>query len=308
MPDSVTSSPSPRSSTASHRVHPIGADYLGGGLTAFRVWAPAASRRTVIEGDRRRAELGGRRVFQRDGELGAGARYWFRLIGGEAAIRIPHRAFNRTGPHGPSEVIDPRRSSGPTRMARLRARRPGDLRDAHRHVHAGRHVGGRRASSCRELADLGVTALEVMPVADFPDDSAGATTASICSRRRVCTASPTTSAASSIAPTRSASASSSTSSTTTSDRTATTSERSRRSISPTVTRTNGAMRSTSTATMPGRCASSSSRTPATGSTSFISTACASTRRSRSSTRRPSTSSPTLARRARAAAGRAHASC
>ena len=51
-------------------------------------------------------------------------------------------------------------------------------------------------------------------------------------------------------------------------------------------RTSGATRSTSTARTRRRSASSSSPTPATGSTSFISTACGSTRRSRSSTRPP----------------------
>ena len=54
-----------------------------------------------------------------------------------------------------------------------------------------------------------------------------------------------------------------------------------------------------------RCASSSSRTPRTGSTSSTSTACASTRRSRSSTPRRRTSSPRSAARAREAARRAH---
>ena len=59
-------------------------------------------------------------------------------------------------------------------------------------------------------------------------------------------------------------------------------------ISPTATRTTGARRSTSTATTPARCASSSSPMPATGSTNFISTACGSTPRSRSSTPRRTT--------------------
>ena len=57
----------------------------------------------------------------------------------------------------------------------------------------------RPPANCRELAALGITVIEVMPVADFPGASAGATTASTSSRRRGSTARPTTSAASSIA-------------------------------------------------------------------------------------------------------------
>ena len=61
-----------------------------------------------------------------------------------------------------------------------------------------------------------------------------------------------------------------------------------RTISPTATRTNGARRSISTARTPVPSASFSSPTPATGSTSFTSTVCGSMPRNRSSMARPTT--------------------
>ena len=66
-------------------------------------------------------------------------------------------------------------------------------------------------------------------------------------------------------------------------RTATTSASSRLTISPTTTTTNGETRINFDGENPGRCANSSSRTRLTGSTNSISTACAWTPRSRSST-------------------------
>ena len=84
-----------------------------------------------------------------------------------------------------------------------------------------------------ELAALGITVLEVMPVADFPGRFGWGYDGVNCSPRRGSTAGPTTSAASSIRPTPPASASSSTWFTTTSAPTATTSASSPRTTSPT---------------------------------------------------------------------------
>ena len=53
---------------------------------------------------------------------------------------------------------------------RARARRPGPLRAARRHVLARRDVRRRRSRDCRGLRELGVTAIELMPVATFPGE------------------------------------------------------------------------------------------------------------------------------------------
>ena len=46
--------------------------------------------------------------------------------------------------------------------------RSGGLRAARGHVHAGGHVRRRRASGSTTCAELGITAIELMPLADFP--------------------------------------------------------------------------------------------------------------------------------------------
>ena len=62
--------------------------------------------------------------------------------------------------------------------------RADDLRAARRDLHAARARSPRRRERLADLRDLGVTAIELMPVAEFPGAATGATTAWISSRRR----------------------------------------------------------------------------------------------------------------------------
>ena len=127
----------------------------------------------------------------------------------------PASRFQPDGVHGWSEVDRSRRSPGPTAHgAASIAHRLVDLRAARRHLHASGHVCAASTERLPYLRDLGVTAIELMPLADFPGAATGDTTARRSSRRRARTAVPTICARSSIARTRSASPSSSTSSTT----------------------------------------------------------------------------------------------
>ena len=139
-----------------HRAHPIGADYRRRRRAPhFRVWAPAARRVDVVFDGRTggRAERGGRRLFQRSSSTaGPGGRYQFRLDQADDAVSRSGLALPARGPHGPSEVVDPRRSRGPTGVARRADRRAGDLRAARRHVHAGRARGRRPTRELPELA------------------------------------------------------------------------------------------------------------------------------------------------------------
>ena len=221
-----------------------------------------------------------------------------------SCTRIRRRAFNRT------DRTASLKSSTRPRFAWTDAAWEGVplagqvLYELHRHVHAARNMDGRSRRTCRSWPHLGITVIEVMPVAEFegrfgwgydgvdlfaPSHLYGAPDDFRRVRRSRRTAR--------------ASASSSTSSTTTSVRSATTCAPFARPTSPIATRTSGATRSISTATTPGRCASSSSPTPATGSTSFTSTACGSTRRSRSSTDRRRTCWSRSAERVREKAAR-----
>jgi maltooligosyltrehalose trehalohydrolase len=137
----------------------------------FRVWAPSSKRVSLVtvepehqhsldpEGD------GYYSAFVDD--LGPSTRYRF-LLDQRGPFPDPASRFQPEGPHGPSEVIDPRSFEW----------NDGDWRgvNALGQVLYELHIGtftpeGTWHSAARELpalAELGVTALEVMPVADFP--------------------------------------------------------------------------------------------------------------------------------------------
>ena len=153
------------------RRYPIGAECEGGGAS-FRVWAPDCETVEVVLEGRSPVPL------PKDGDEGyfaahiAGARagqlYRYRLDG-DAAKTFPDPAsrFQPDGPHGPSRIIDP---SGYTwGDAEWRGVPP------ERRVVYEMHVGtftleGTFEAAARELghlAALGITLVEVMPVADF---------------------------------------------------------------------------------------------------------------------------------------------
>jgi maltooligosyltrehalose trehalohydrolase len=154
---------------------PVGAEVQPGGGVHFRVWAPrrrAVS--AVLEGGPGAGaevalapEPGGYYSGRALG-AGAGTLYRYRLDGGPNAFPDPASRFQPQGPHGPSQVIDPGNFAWTDQAWR------GCGRDGQ--VIYEMHVGaftreGTWAAAERELpalADLGVTVLEVMPVADFP--------------------------------------------------------------------------------------------------------------------------------------------
>jgi maltooligosyltrehalose trehalohydrolase len=139
---------------------PVGAELGPEGGAHFRVWAPKADRVEVDLGDRRVALKA-----VRDGYHGGfvqtlqpGARYRYRLDGGPS-YPDPASRFQPEGPHGPSEVIDPR--SFPWTDATSRA---GSAKDR---VLYELHIGtftteGTWTAAAREL--------QVLPVADFVGD------------------------------------------------------------------------------------------------------------------------------------------
>jgi maltooligosyltrehalose trehalohydrolase len=98
----------------------------------------------------------------------AGTRYRFRLDGDTALYPDPASRFQPEGPHGPSQVIDP------SRFAWSDDGWPGVSLQGQ--VIYEMHIGtftpeGTWQAAVRqlpELADLGVTVIEVMPVAEFP--------------------------------------------------------------------------------------------------------------------------------------------
>ncbi|MBI2395755.1 MAG: malto-oligosyltrehalose trehalohydrolase [Deltaproteobacteria bacterium] len=159
------------------RRFPIGAETTADGVH-FRVWAPRSRRVAVVIGGARPVPLEPEPSLPRRGPrvdgwfsglvagLRAGARYRFRLDD-DGEFPDPASRFQPEGPHGPSEVIDPR--FGWTDGAWTG---PAPERQVIYELHVGAYTaaGTYRAliEQLDELARLGVTCLELMPLADFP--------------------------------------------------------------------------------------------------------------------------------------------
>ncbi len=149
----------------------IGAEWLGGGRVRFRVWAPLAKKAEVLVAvpvERRiPLEAAGAGHFEAvaDG-LAPGARYFFRLDDREERPDPASRS-QPDGVHRASEVVE---SAFPWRDAGWRGIALPD------HVFYEIHIGtftpegtfDAAAGRLDDLRALGVTAVELMPVAQFP--------------------------------------------------------------------------------------------------------------------------------------------
>jgi maltooligosyltrehalose trehalohydrolase len=147
--------------------HPsFGANLIERKRTRFRIWAPAQKMMSVaIEAGQRVAmKPTGDGWFEAEAACGAGTRYQFLLADG---ITIPDPASRGqdSDVHGDSVVVDP---------AAYKWRHPDWVgRPWHETVLYELHAGllGGYAGVMRELprlAGLGVTAIELMPIAEFP--------------------------------------------------------------------------------------------------------------------------------------------
>ena len=151
---------------------PVGAEVTARGVH-FRVWSPGRKRvEVVIEKTPETsleltAEAGG--YFSALAPASrAGDRYRFRLDGGEQLFPDPASRFQPEGPQGPSEVVDPTSYD----WAAIDWPGVGRFGQTIYEMHIGTFTAeGTWAAAMRELpelAKLGVTVLEIMPLADFP--------------------------------------------------------------------------------------------------------------------------------------------
>ena len=152
--------------TAFARDLPFGATLVDPDHTRFRLWAPGQQEVAVeIDGlDSVPMTRDGEGWFEAEAACGAGARYRYRLADGLAVPDPASRAQGRDV-HDPSLVVDPRA---------YRWRHPGwrgrKWQEAVLYeLHAGT-LGGFAgvAATLPDLAQLGITAIELMPVNDFP--------------------------------------------------------------------------------------------------------------------------------------------
>jgi 1,4-alpha-glucan branching enzyme len=149
---------------------PWGAQWLGGGRAAFHLWAPAASAAGVLLDGRRQVAMadGGDGRWQVEADCAAGTPYRFVLTladGKTLSIADPASRAQQGDVDSDSLVVDP---------GEYRWQHSGwQGRPWHEAVVYELHVGalgGFDAVAARlpALAALGITAVELMPVADFP--------------------------------------------------------------------------------------------------------------------------------------------
>ncbi len=152
---------------------PFGAECRDDGSVRFRLWAPAARRVTLsLQHTERCAEI----PLERDDhgwfelttkQAKAGSQYFFRIDDGKE-VPDPASRFQPREVHGPSEVIDPTAFHWQDQEWNGR---PWDEAVIYE-LHVGAFTpAGTFAAVCERLeylSELGVTAIELMPVADFP--------------------------------------------------------------------------------------------------------------------------------------------
>ena len=151
---------------------PFGAETLHDGRTRFRLWAPSARSVELVVGDGNES-----RAMKMPMESGGwcelvttappGTRYRYR-IDGTLDVPDPASRYNPEDVHGPSMVIDAAAYEWPDESWRGRPWNEAVIYELHVGTFSpdGTFAGVERRLDY--LAKLGVTAIELMPLADFP--------------------------------------------------------------------------------------------------------------------------------------------
>src|SRR6266516_1574793 len=159
------------------RRYPIGAELIGKNETHFRVWAPKAQQLDLVI-EESAAKNAARTFYSLQAEadeyfsgvakVGAGACYRFRVNSAENCHPDPASRFQPDGPHGSSCVVDP------TKFEWTDADWPGTklkgqvIYEMHVGTFTSEGTWRAAADQLAELARIGITVIEMMPIADFP--------------------------------------------------------------------------------------------------------------------------------------------
>jgi maltooligosyltrehalose trehalohydrolase len=156
------------------RRFPVGAEPGADGVS-FRVWAPRARHVEVVLEAGRGAGVCAKLSADDEGyfagevpDAATGTRYRFRLDGAEQLYPDPASRFQPEGPHGASEVINPQ-SYRWTDLGWCGVPLEGQvIYELHLGTFTPEGTWAAAARELPELAETGLTVIEVMPVADFP--------------------------------------------------------------------------------------------------------------------------------------------
>ncbi len=156
-----------------HHHMPFGAEFDGHGAVRFKLWAPGASE-VRLDLAHQHGQMGTSMRSTGEGwfaltlpDVAPGARYSFRI---DDRINVPDPAsrFNPQDVHGASQIVDPHSFEWPDAEW---ASRPWEEAVIYE-LHIGTFTPAGTFNAAIERLDylvrLGVTAIEIMPVADFP--------------------------------------------------------------------------------------------------------------------------------------------
>ena len=155
----------------SHRM-PFGAEVQPDGRVRFRIWAPAAKEVELFLEDTRESSL--LLTFIQKGwfeittdQAKEGSKYWFQINGG-TKVPDPVSRFQPADVHGPSEVINAAAFDWNDSDWRGRAWEEAVIYELHVGTFTPEGTFGAVEQKLGYLRELGVSAIELMPVADFP--------------------------------------------------------------------------------------------------------------------------------------------
>ncbi|HME89516.1 MAG TPA: malto-oligosyltrehalose trehalohydrolase [Chthoniobacterales bacterium] len=159
------------------RRYPVGAELIGPTETHFRVWAPKANAVDLVleenaEKNAKRSfhslerEHGG--YFSGSANVGAGAFYRFRVNKAEDFHPDPASRFQPHGPHGSSCVVDPTQFKWTDAKWRGVNMKGQVIYEIHVGTFTKEGTWKAAAEQLPELARIGITVVEMMPIADFP--------------------------------------------------------------------------------------------------------------------------------------------
>lgn len=154
---------------------PVGAEVQAEGGTHFRLWAPQRQQVTVVLETSDANSLGSFPLekdahgyfagFVAEAEIGM--RYRFKLDGDDYLYPDPVSRFQPEGPHGPSQLVDPHTFQWTDQAWRGVSPRGQVIYELHVGTFTPEGTWAAAQNELAALADLGVTLIEVMPVADF---------------------------------------------------------------------------------------------------------------------------------------------
>ncbi len=171
MADSLVDSAKPASRPRARRL-PVGADYLGDGTTSVRVWAPATDAVAVVLSTGATHPL----TAEANGYFSAVVparpddRYSFRLGTDKRRYPDPASRYQPEGPHAASQIVDPAAFTWTDAAwtGVSLSRPPGQvIYELHVGTFTTEGTFAAAARELPELARLGITLIEVMPIAEF---------------------------------------------------------------------------------------------------------------------------------------------